>query len=380
SQVSGPLVAISNNGASIQVLHNMEEGRYTFRLIVMDNNNLSGMDSLLVIVNKKIIIADTSIIVVEKHNLSTNQSPVANAGADKAVKLSYTNRALLNATLSTDADGWIKSFVWEKISGPTSGNIEIPDQGKTFVSDLTNGEYVFRVTATDNLGAIANDDMKITVSGVITVQAVVPANGNNRPVADAGADRVVALSYTNQCLLNATMSTDTDGWINSFSWKKLSGPASGSVENMNMGKTWARNLSEGVYTFRVTVKDNAGDSAYDDIIITVNKTMKQTIANITSVNQASLTPMSSEMIQAKIMLYPNPATNAVTLQYASVANGPSMINVYDMAGKKVKTICFEKAQQEEHHSFVISDLIKGLYLVELKIGDKTRSTMKFIKS
>ena len=45
--------------------------------------------------------------------------PVANAGNDQTIPISWNYFPYLSATTSTDADGYIKSFKWSKVSGPS---------------------------------------------------------------------------------------------------------------------------------------------------------------------------------------------------------------------------------------------------------------------
>lgn len=93
-----------------------------------------------------------------------NQPPVARAGDDYTVPLSWNYSPLLNATASTDADGWIKSFLWTKVSGPSTFTILSPNTGKTKVNFTGTGTYVFRVTVTDNMNNASTDDKTIVVT------------------------------------------------------------------------------------------------------------------------------------------------------------------------------------------------------------------------
>src|SRR5207237_7057154 len=93
-----------------------------------------------------------------------NQPPIANAGVDNSMALSWNYWPTLFGTTSKDYDGWIAAFKWTKVSGPTSYVIETPSAGRTKVSHLVTGTYIFRLTVTDNKGATDYDDVKITVT------------------------------------------------------------------------------------------------------------------------------------------------------------------------------------------------------------------------
>ena len=93
-----------------------------------------------------------------------NQPPVVKAGADETVALFWNYKPYLDANWSKDPDGWMKSFVWTKVSGPDTYSIVNPNLSQTRVGFTGVGTYVFRVTGTDNLGASASDDKQIIVT------------------------------------------------------------------------------------------------------------------------------------------------------------------------------------------------------------------------
>ena len=78
------------------------QGVYQFQLTVTDDNAATNNDTVQVTVN---------------------EAPVANAGADKLITLPVNSTTLTGT--GTDADGTISSYAWVKISGPTSGSLEL---------------------------------------------------------------------------------------------------------------------------------------------------------------------------------------------------------------------------------------------------------------
>jgi hypothetical protein len=91
---------------------------------------------------------------------STNLAPVANAGSDKVTSRSFVT---LDGTASSDPDGTITAYKWQYISGPSKYYIATPNASRTRISNLVPGTYTFRLTVTDNKGATAFDDVRITV-------------------------------------------------------------------------------------------------------------------------------------------------------------------------------------------------------------------------
>jgi hypothetical protein len=93
-----------------------------------------------------------------------NQLPVAKAGADRVIGLSWNYMPTIWGNTSTDADGTIVSYKWTKISGPSSFLMQTPNANNTKVINLVVGVYVFRLTVTDNKGGVSTDDIKITMT------------------------------------------------------------------------------------------------------------------------------------------------------------------------------------------------------------------------
>jgi hypothetical protein len=202
---------------------------------------------------------------------SGNIAPHAVAGPDQTIPVSWKYMPFLNGTKSTDADGWIAKFKWTKISGPSSYSFSSSTSGQTKVNALVAGTYVFRLTVTDNKGATSYDDVKVIMTTSST-GSTTPTSTTGAPIANAGKDQSIPLSWKYSPTLNATLSTDPGGWIKAFKWTKVSGP-SGSwfYPNSTSGQTKVQGLVAGTYVFRVTVTDNSGKTDYDDVTITMTR-------------------------------------------------------------------------------------------------------------
>lgn len=97
-----------------------------------------------------------------------NQSPVADAGLDQVVILPAQS-ITLDGSKSSDSDGTITKYTWEKVSGPAGEMITDFNSKITSVTGLKEGTYVFRLTITDNNSASGTDEITITVSKVYIV-------------------------------------------------------------------------------------------------------------------------------------------------------------------------------------------------------------------
>lgn len=92
-----------------------------------------------------------------------NIPPIARAGEDRSIPVSWNYMPTVYGTTSTDADGWIAAFKWTQVSG-ASCTMQTPNAGSTKITGLVAGSYTFRLTVTDNRGATSTDDIKITMT------------------------------------------------------------------------------------------------------------------------------------------------------------------------------------------------------------------------
>jgi hypothetical protein len=106
-----------------------------------------------------------------------NRAPVARTQGNIVVPIEWNWAPTVSGSPSTDSDGWIGLFTWEKISGPDSFKIVSPRSCATKLQNLVPGVYVFRVTAFDNKGASSFADVTVTmtkkVQTIITSSSVI---------------------------------------------------------------------------------------------------------------------------------------------------------------------------------------------------------------
>ncbi|MFZ6012053.1 MAG: PKD domain-containing protein [Bacteroidota bacterium] len=231
SKVSGGAATLSGTNTADLQASGLVEGSYSFKLTVKDNDGASKSDNVTVTVKS-----------------STNVSPVANAGGDKLIRLPVDATTLSGS--GNDPDGTISKYAWTKSSGPIC-NMVYEDRPSVKLSDLVSGTYVFKLTVTDNKGAIDTDFVTVTVS--------------HPPVAYAGPDKSVTLPGSVN--LNGSGS-DSDGTISKYLWSKYSGPVA-TISNTSSPSITITNLQPGTYVFKLAVTDNKGLQAYDYATVTV---------------------------------------------------------------------------------------------------------------
>ncbi|HEY5371623.1 MAG TPA: T9SS type A sorting domain-containing protein [Hanamia sp.] len=240
TKISGPSAYnIVNPDSAATTVSGLAQGVYNFQLTVTDNNGAIGTSTV-------------QITVIAPANIP----PTSNAGPNQTITLPINNVNLSGS--GSDSVGIIDTYQWTKISGPSAYNIVSPDSSSTNVSGLTQGIYTFQLTVANNYGAI----------GTATVQITVDSVANIPPTANAGTNQTITLP-TNTVSLSGSGS-ETDGTISYYQWQMISGPSTYNFVNSSSSVTQVTGLSQGVYTFQLTVTDNNGATGTATVQITVN--------------------------------------------------------------------------------------------------------------
>ena len=328
-KVSGPAGGAISTPATVKTaITGLTAGTYVFSLTVTDNKQ-----------------ATNTATVTVKVNPAPNKAPVANAGSAVSITLP-TNTVTLDGKASTDADGTIARYAWKKVSGPASGTIATPAAVKTTISGLTAGTYVFSLTVTDNSGTAATANVTVTVN---------PAP-NKAPVANAGSAVTITLP-TNTVTLDGKASSDADGTIAKYAWKKVSGPNGGAITTPAAVKTTITGLTAGTHVYSLTVTDNKGASATANVTITVKAAPQANSKPVANAGpDATITlPENSAMLDGSLSMDPDGKIAKYEWYKISGPNGGTI---------KVKDAAVTTAQL----------LIEGTYLLALKVTDDDGAT------
>jgi C1A family cysteine protease len=98
--------------------------------------------------------------------LVSSTVPIANAGFDQNIPSGGT--ALLDGTGSSDPNGYIVSYLWAKVSGPSSPAISGSTSTVASIVPTVAGTYVYSLTVTDNNSNTAIDTVTIIVTALTT--------------------------------------------------------------------------------------------------------------------------------------------------------------------------------------------------------------------
>jgi beta-glucosidase-like glycosyl hydrolase len=121
----------------------------------------------------------------------------------------------------------------------------------------------------------------------LNVRLVRVGNPPTSPVADAGNDQTITLP-ANCANLDGSRSSDPDGTINAYNWTQVAGPNTATLTGSTTANLRACNLIRGTYSFRLTVTDNSGASATDDVNVLVQDPVVYDFALISPANNAMI--------------------------------------------------------------------------------------------
>ena len=184
--------------------------------------------------------------------------PEGCSGAPKATIVASATEGIAPLTVSfdgstsRDTDGSISSYAWN--FGEAGATASGAQASYTFT---TPGSYTVSLTVTDNNGQTASDAVVIIVRGATPTDQV--------PVANAGPDQATIDTDANdseEITLDGSASTDADGTIESYVWT-----SNGTQVATGVNPTVT--LPTGVTTLVLTVTDNDGNVATDEVVITI---------------------------------------------------------------------------------------------------------------
>ncbi len=307
-------------------LSNLIEGSYNYRITVTDNDGLSASDQVIITVLPEPV----------------NIPPIVNAGNNRVITLP-TNSLTLNGTAS-DSDGTVASTLWAQVSGPNAAGISSPNNLSSLVNNLIEGNYTFRLTATDNDGESVSDNVTVTVQ---------PEPPNNPPSANAGNNLTVTLPDNSISIIGS--GTDSDGTITSFIWVQSSGPNTAATTNLNEAEITISDLIQGSYVFTLTVIDDEGDSDSDQVTINVLPPPPNDPPTANAgANQTITLPDNSVNLQGQ----GNDADGTIDSYLWEQESGPNTANL--------------GAPTEESTS--ATGLVEGIYIFSLTVTDNDGET------
>ena len=174
---------------------------------------------------------------------------------------------------------------------------------------------------------------------------------NQAPIAFAGDDQAISLP-TNSIALDGSSSSDPDGVINTWLWKKISGPDTVTIVSATQPETEVKNLIAGVYEIELNITDNGGLTAKDTIQIAVIDPSNPNHAPVANAGSdiTLILPLNTTELDGSGS---TDEDNNITSYQWSKISGPSTYNITNANAIKAQ----------------LTDLVEGDYVFELKVTD-----------
>lgn len=278
-------------------------GLYTFRVQVKGKNQFG----------------EASVNVTVNPPARQNKPPVAIIKPTSLV-VKLPNSAILDGSDSTDDDKIVK-YHWEEMSGPLRDQMITEQAAILSLTDLTPGNYTFKLTVTDSDGS--------TNSTTANVTAI--KERDYPPKANAGSDLVIHLPV-NSVTLNGNLSTDDKGIV-SYEWiKSTDDKLAADMQGARSSVLQLSNLEVGDYTFTLKVTDSAGQTSSADVHVYVKPEQNTPPVAVTVNNMESSLPLDSIILDGS-----NSTDDQEIKSYLwQQTSGPTVLTITD-ADKSIAT-------------------------------------------
>lgn len=198
------------------------------------------------------VAGNPAVVVVRTVKVQDTKGPVVDAGQDVV-----TSKAFAHVGVAIDPFG-VETVTWQKEAGPKLGtvNFSYPEEADYLhptISATVDGVYIISLTATDKEGN-KNTDTFTLIWDTTAPEKV-----------DAGKDT----SFNKEAVLTGVAADATSG-IATVLWEVISQPKESIVSFGSTDKletTFTADV-DGEYVLRLTVKDQAGNPDYDEVILT----------------------------------------------------------------------------------------------------------------
>lgn len=171
------------------------------------------------------------------------------------------------------------------------------------------------------------------------------------PIAKAGADKTIKLP-NDSALLDGTGSTDPDGKITEWLWKKIAGPSSFAIQDTAASVSRVRKLVPGEYSFELKVTDNDGLFDKDTVRIFVDSANVPNRPPVARAGQDQIItlPVNKALLDGSAST--DPDNNIIGYAWRKI-NGPANSVFSDPVAIQAEAL----------------DLTNGVYLFELTVTD-----------
>ncbi|MDN5204743.1 T9SS type A sorting domain-containing protein [Fulvivirgaceae bacterium BMA10] len=286
----------------------------------------------------------TDRFIVTSGNVTPNSAPtVAQSIADTTLVLGSGNVYINFANTFADSDGDDLSYSIFS-TNPSVLTAQINDNDSIYLNLESTGSTVISLTANDGHAGFATDEFTVTVTNTTTVE-------NNPPtVIESMADTTFTSGFSVSLIDISNVFSDQDG-------DPLTYTITSSDESVVTATYSAEGLSLtevgiGSTNVNITVDDGNEGTASDEFVVTVNE--EETILSI-----------QDELIEVHDM-YPNPATNTVSIRFNVAKAGHYTAELVDIQGKQSIILTGRRLKPGESLlNFNVNAFAPGVYILRI---------------
>ena len=152
-------------------------------------------------------------------------------------------------------------------------------------------------------------------------------SSTNIPLLQMQALIIIIVIPVNTIILRGS-GKDTDGFVTTFLWSKINGPATFVIANPNQAITAIHNLVQGIYQYELTVTDNNGATGKDTVTIQlINASSNRSLAlqqeldaadpinDSMNYNAGIITKITSNYHQQRFIYYSNNRISTIDYWY-----------------------------------------------------------------
>ncbi|MEP6728152.1 MAG: T9SS type A sorting domain-containing protein [Bacteroidota bacterium] len=327
AKTSGPAgVSISTANAASTTVTGLSQGVYVFTLTVTDNHALSTTSTVTITVMAAVVV---------------------NAGLSQVIA---TTSATLDAAGSYSPNGSIATYNWQQVSGPAAATIVNGGSPTATISDMVQGgTYAFKLTVTDVLGAYGSALTDVEV--LFTLLPVEFTYFKAEKISTGNLLHWAAVNEQDNDYFSIERSTDGNSFA---SIEKITGTRAGKTANEYTFTD--TKLSAGNYYYRLKQVDKDGKFVYSKVVL-----------------------VSDNSKAGAAQIYPNPVQASLSVVINNDIKGSGKIAVYDVTGRSVRQEVVVKNDKIFNAAVDMNNLVAGLYVVEIKIGDTYKLTKSILK-
>ena len=321
---------IENPAIGSTLAHNLSQGVYRFELTVVDNRASWKKDTIMVTVNPT----------------SANLPPIAKAGPDSITTALTVN---IDASASYDVDGFVSTYSWRQLSGPSGVLISCPNCASTNITNLANGIFRMEVEVTDNLGAKTRDTMQLHETGSLLPTGLLYFKGKYN-----GQDNILQWATASEFNTDHfEIQRSSDGQT----FESIGNVTAAGISKVTREYTFTDpQAPEKLNFYRLMQIDKDGSFKYS-VIVSLNNNKGRWY----------------------IETYPNPVVEELQLQVNARDKGSMNLRLINQQGQLIKSIVLQKNTDELQVRINLKEIPAGVYFLEMRVGEGVKEIRKIVK-